>query len=99
VVSHSDELADVHHQVTTSRDVTVHDVNAGSSVELRVLQSLRGIELAVRRGRVVEDLGDRADDMFVVVKHLMVVATQSAMTFYEDLIGRVDHHLPHIVVG
>ena len=50
---HAGELPDVDHQMAAAGDVLVNDVHAGTVVELRVLQALRGVELAVRRRRVV----------------------------------------------
>ena len=46
---HAGELPDVDHHVPAAADVAVHDVEAGAVVELRVLQALRRVELAVRR--------------------------------------------------
>ena len=95
---HAGELPDVDHHVPASADVAVHDVEAGAVVELGVLQALGRVELAVRTGGVVEDLGERADDVLVVVEHLVVVAGPPAVPLHEDGIGPVDHHLPHVVV-
>ncbi len=92
------ELADVHHHVAAAADVAVDDVQPGAVVELRVLQALGRVELAVARGRVVEDLGERADDVVVVVEDLVVVAARAAVALHEDLVGRVDHDLPDVVV-
>ncbi|MCQ3806006.1 MAG: hypothetical protein KTV16_01760 [Acidimicrobiia bacterium] len=73
-------------------------VQAGAGVELRILQPLAGIELAVRAGGVVEHLGEGADHVFVVVEHLVVVAAGAPMALHEDGVGRVDHDLPDVGV-
>ena len=78
------ELADVDHHVTAAADVAVHDVQPGAVVELRVLQALGRVELAVRARRVVEDLGEGADDVLVVVEDLVVVAGPPAVALHED---------------
>ena len=92
------ELPDVDHHVAAPADVAVHDVEAGTVVELGVLQALGGVELAMGAGGVVEDLGERADDVVVVVEDLVVVAASATVALHEDRVGRVDHHLPHVVV-
>jgi hypothetical protein len=84
--------------VAAPADVAVHDVQPRTVVQLRVLQPLRRVELAVRLGGVVEDLGERADDVLVVVEGFVVVARDAAVALDEDLIGRVDHDLPDVVV-
>ena len=81
---HAGELADVHHDVTAAADVAVHDVQPGAVVELRVLQALGRIELAVRARRVVEDLREDPDDVLVVVEDLVVVAGSPTMPLHED---------------
>ena len=48
---HAGELADVDHHVAVAGDVAVDDVEAGAVVELRVLQALGRVELAVRGRR------------------------------------------------
>ena len=48
---HAGELADVHHHVAAAADVAVDDVEPGAVVELRVLQALGRVELAVARRR------------------------------------------------
>ena len=93
------ELADVHEYVAVAADVAVDDVQAGPGVELGVLQALGGVELAVAAGRVVEDLGERPQDVLVVVEDLVVVAAGPLVALHEDLVGTVDHDLPHVVVG
>ena len=65
------------------------DVHAGAGVELGVLQALCGIELAVRGGCVVEDLGERAGDVVVVVEDLIVIATEAVVSFGEDNAGNL----------
>jgi hypothetical protein len=76
----------------------VDDVQPGAVVELRVLEAFRSVELAVRGGRVVEDLCQRAHNVLVVVKRLVVIAARPPVPFDEYLVGCVDHHLPDIVV-
>ena len=93
------ELADVDDDVAAAGDVAVHDVEPGPVVELGVLKTLGRVELAVRCGGVVEDLGEGAKDVVVVVEDLVVVAAPSAVALHEDLVGCVDHHLPDVVVG
>ena len=68
------------------------------SCELGVLEALGRVELAVGGGRVVEELGQRAGDVVVVVEGVGVVAARPAVPLHEDLIGGVDHDLPHVVV-
>ena len=92
------ELADVHEHMAAAGDVAVHDVDAGAVVELGVLQSLGRIELAVGRRRVVEQLGQRAHDVVVVVEDLVVVARRAPVPAHEHRVGSVDHDLPHVVV-
>ena len=92
------ELADVHDHVAAAADVAVDDVQAGAVVELRVLEALGGVELAVRAGGVVEDLREGADDVVVVVEDLVVVAGCAPVALHEDRVGGVDHDLPHVVV-
>ena len=70
------ELADVDHEVAAAAEVAVDDVEAGAVVELGVLEALGGVELAVGAGGVVEDLGERAHDVVVVVEDLVVVAAR-----------------------
>jgi hypothetical protein len=65
----------------------VHDVDPGARVELGVLQTLRGVELAVGGRGVVEQLGQGPQDVVVVVEDLVVVARGPAMPTNED---RVD---------
>ena len=93
------ELADVHDEVTTARDVAVDYVQPSAAVELRVLQTFRWIELAVCGRRVVEDLGERAEDVLVVVEDLVVVAGRPAVSGHEHRVRPVDHDLPHVIVG
>ena len=80
-------------------DIAVDDVEAGPVVELGVLEALGGVELAMRAGGVVEDLGQRADDVLVVVEDLGVVAGHADVPSHEDRVGGVDHDLPHVGVG
>ena len=63
---HAGELPDVHHDVPAATQVAVDDVQPGAVVELGVLEPLGRVELAVRRGRSVEQPGERADDVVVV---------------------------------
>jgi len=84
--------------VTTTADVTVDDVQPRPVVELRVLEPFRGVELAVRAGGVVEDLGEDPHHVLVVVEHLVVVARAPEVPLDEDGVGRVHHHLPDVVV-
>ena len=49
-------------------------------------------------GGVVEDLGQRADDVVVVVEDLVVVARDARVPAHEDGVGGVDHDLPDVVV-
>jgi hypothetical protein len=93
------ELADVHHHVAAAGDVAVDDVQSGAVVELGILQALGGIEGAVGRGAVVEDLGERAQHVLVVVEDLVVVSRRPTMALHEDRVRGVDHDLPHVVVG
>jgi hypothetical protein len=67
------ELPAVHQHVATAGHVPVHDVDAGAVVELCVLEPVRRIELAVGAGRVVQELGQRPQDIVVVVEDLVVV--------------------------
>jgi len=68
------ELADVDQDVAVAADVVVDDVEAAAVVELGVLQAFGGIQLAVAAGGVVQHLGERAQEVLVVVEHLVVVA-------------------------
>ena len=92
-------LADIDEHMPVAPDVAVDDVQPGTGVELRVLEALGGIELAMRRGRVVEDLGQRAHDVLVVVEDLVVVAARALVALDEHRVGTVDHDLPHVIVG
>jgi len=67
----------------------VDDVKAGAGVELGILQALGGVEPAVAARRVVEDLGEGADDMLVVVEDLVVVAARALVAFDEDLVSDI----------
>ncbi len=71
------ELPDVDHDVAAPGDVAVDDVEPGAVVELGVLQALGRVELAVGAGGVVEDLGEGAHDVVVVVEDLVVVARRA----------------------
>ena len=73
-VRHAGELSDVDDHVAVTAHIAVDDVQPGAIVELRVLEPLGGVELPVERVGVVEDLRQRADDVFVVVEDLGVVA-------------------------
>jgi hypothetical protein len=68
------ELPDVHEHVPAAGDVAVDDVDPGAVVELRVLEAVGRVQLAVGAGRVVEQLGQRPHDMVVVVEDLVVVS-------------------------
>ena len=65
--------------VAAAADVAVDDVQAGAVVELGVLQTLGRVELAVDWRGVVEDLGERAEHVVVVVEDLVVVAADGPM--------------------
>jgi hypothetical protein len=54
--------------------VAVDDMDSGTVVELRVLQTIGQIHLAVGTRRVVEQLGQRAQHVIVVVESLVVVS-------------------------
>ncbi len=95
-VGDAGELADVDQEVTVAPDITVDDVQAGPVVELGVLEAFGGVELAVRAGGVVEDLGQGPHDVLVVVEDLVVVAGGPAVALDEDGVGPVDHDLPHV---
>ena len=71
------ELPDVHEHVAAADDVAVDDVDR-AVVELRVLEAVGGVELAVGAGRVVEQLGQRPQVM-VVVEDLVVVPGRSTV--------------------
>ncbi len=92
------EPTDVDDEVTTTGDVAVDDVQARAVVELRVLQTLGRVELAVAHRGVVEDLGERAGDVLVVVEDLVVVARPALVPLHQDHVGGVDHDLPHVGV-
>jgi hypothetical protein len=49
-----------------------------------VLESLGGVELAMRLTGVVENLGEHPHYVFVVVKDLVVVAARTGMSFGEN---------------
>ena len=95
---HPGEAADVDHEVAAAGEVAVDDVEARAVVELGVLEALARVELAVARGRVVEQLGERAGDVVVVVEALVVVAARPGVALHEDLGRRVDLDLPHVGV-
>ncbi len=48
---------------------------------------------------VVEDLGEGAPEVLVVVEDLVVVAGGAGVALGEDLVGGVDHDLPDVGVG
>ena len=60
-------------------EVAVHDLDTGVAVELGVLETLGGVELAVGGRGGVEDLGERSGHVVVVVEDLVVVAAAAAM--------------------
>ena len=97
-VGDAGELADVDEEVAAAGEVAVDDVEAGAVVELGVLESFGGVELAVGAGGFVEDLGEGADDVVVVGEGFVVVAASAVVAFDEDLGGAVDHDLPDVVV-
>lgn len=59
--------------------VAVDDMDSGTVVELRVLQAIGRIQLAVGTRRVVEQLGQRAQHVIVVVENLVVVSRRPPM--------------------
>jgi hypothetical protein len=63
--------------VAVAADVAVDDVQPGAHVEPGVLQALGRVELAVGVRGVVEDLGQGAHDVVVLVERLVVVAAES----------------------
>ncbi len=93
------ELADVHQHMAAAGDVAVHDVDPGAVVELGVLQALGGIQAAVRRRRVVEQLRENPHDVVVVVEDLVVVPRRAPVTANEHRVGGVHHHLPEVSGG
>jgi hypothetical protein len=80
-------------------DVAVDDVDPGAVVELRVLQALRRVELAVGGSSVVQKLRQRAQDVLVVVEDLVVVPGRAPVPAHEDRVGGVEHDLPDVVVA
>ena len=78
--------------------VAVDDVESGPALQLGVLETLGRIQLAVGAGSAVEDPGQGADHVLVVVEDLVVVPGPAVMTTHEDRIRRVHHDLPHVVV-
>ena len=95
----SRELADVEDQVPAAADVGMDNVQAGAIVELGVLESLTGIQLAMGCRRLIDDSRQRAPDVLVVVKGLVMVSASSMVPFDEDLVRCVDHDLPHVGIG
>jgi hypothetical protein len=75
-----------------------HDMNPGPVLELRVLKSLGGVQLAMRLTGVVENLGEHPHDVLVVVKDLVVVAAGPGMSLGEDGVRPVDNDFPKIMV-
>ena len=66
------ELADVYEKVTVPSDVRMDDVDPGAAVELRVLQTFGGVQLAVRSAGVVQHLGENSNHVLVIVEDLVV---------------------------
>ena len=93
------ELADVHQHVPVAGHVAVDDVQPGTGVELRILEALGRIELAVGARCVVHDLGQGAEDVIVVVEDLVVVARRPVVALDEDRLGGVHHDLPEVMVN
>jgi hypothetical protein len=89
-------IADVDQHVPAPGDVAVHDVDAGTVVELGVLETVGRIELAVSAGRVVEQLGQDAHDVVVAVEDLVVIPGLTAVATHEDRLRIVHHDLPHV---
>ena len=92
-------LPDVDEHVSAAADVAVHDVHPRAVVEPRILQPLGRIELAMRAGRVVEEPGERAHHVLVVVEDLVVEAARPVVALDEDRVRRVDLDLPDVVVA
>ena len=67
------EFPDVDDDVAAPGNVAVDDVQSRAVVELRVLQPFGRVELAMRAGRVVENLRQYAQHVLVVVEDLVVV--------------------------
>lgn len=76
--------------------IAVHDVKSRPIGQLRALEAEQRLERAMRPGGIVEQSGQRADDVVVVVEHLVVKATLTRMSFDEDGVGSVDHDLPDV---
>ncbi len=85
--------------MATPSNIAVHDVQARAVVELRVLQSFGRVELAVRAGRVVENLRQDPQHVLVVVEDLVVDPTRAVVPLNEDRVGTVNHDFPDVVVG
>src|SRR5207244_12620767 len=94
---HTGELPDVDDDMAVAADVAVDDVEPGAGVELRVLQSLGRRDLAVGAAGVVEDLGERAYHVVVVVEDLVVVTARATVALYNEGVTIVDHDLQHVV--
>ena len=77
----------------------MNDMESRSGVELRILEAFGRVELSVRTARIVQDLGQCALDVRIVVKRLVVVAALASVSFDEDGVGAVHHDLPDVVVG
>lgn len=52
----------------------------------------------MRSRSVIEQPGEGADDVIVVVEHVMVKPTVTGMPLHEDGVGGVHHDLPHVGV-
>ena len=83
------ELPDVDQHVPAAGDVAMHDVDPGAVVELGVLQALGRVELAVRGRGVVEQLGEHAHHVVVVVEDLVVVARRAPVAAHEQASGEL----------
>ena len=75
------------------------DVEAGPVLELGVLEAEGGVELAVGAGGVVKDAAQDSQHVVVVVEDVVVGSVRAAVAPDEQGVGRVDHDLPHVVVG
>jgi hypothetical protein len=84
---------------TVSGDIRVHDVETGPVVELCVLEAQGRVEFAMGAGGIVEDLGQCAQHVVVIVEDLVVVSRFALVSADENRVRCVDHDLPHVVVG
>jgi hypothetical protein len=76
--------------VPAAGDVAVDDVDPRTVVELRILEAIGRIQLAVGAGRVAEELGPRPQHVVVVVEDLVVVPGRPTMATNEHRL--VDVH-------